>query len=94
MIVDARPANAIFRDPPGVALATAETFSKIEIDFGEECDLHKLGTDPSFGLHVGLSDVKDCFHRIKQPRWLSKYFCFMPIEARHVGLTGQEMASV
>ena len=40
-------------------------------------------------LHVGLSDVKDCFHRIKQPRWLSKHFCFLPIEARHVGLTGQ-----
>ena len=25
------------------------------------------------------------------PRWLSKYFCFMPIEVRHVGLRGQEL---
>ena len=82
MIVDARPANCEFADPPGVSLATAETFSKFEV----ECD---SGTPPNdFGLFVGLSDVKDCFHRIKQPRWLSKHFCFLPIEARHVGLTG------
>ena len=41
------------------------------------------------GIYAGLSDVRDCFHRIKQPRWLSKFFCFLPIEARHVGLAGQ-----
>ena len=28
MIVDARLANAVFRDPPGVAFATVETFFK------------------------------------------------------------------
>ena len=82
MIVDARPANNEFADPPGVSLATAETFSKFEVD----CEVGKPPVD--FGLFVGLSDVKDCFHRIKQPRWLSKHFCFLPIEARHVGLTG------
>lgn len=84
MIVDARPANSKFRDPPGVSLSTAETFSKFEVEPSSS------GEDSlPFSLFAGLSDVKDCFHRIKQPRWLSKHFCFMPIEARHVGLTGQ-----
>eukprot|EP00438_Fugacium_kawagutii_P024261 Skav223122 [mRNA] locus=scaffold419:830256:833692:- [translate_table: standard] len=83
MIVDARPANDDFLDPPGISLATAETFSKFEVvGSGDDDD------DNPFELYAGLSDVRDCFHRIKQPRWLSKFFCFMPIEARHVGLTG------
>ena len=89
MIIDARPANAVFQEPPGVALATAETFSKIEVDFGIRATGQAELLGPPFGLHVGLSDVKDCFHRIRQPRWLSRYFCLMPIEARHVGLTGK-----
>ena len=82
LIVDARPANSTFVDPPGVSLATAETFSKIEVAGDSE-------DDSNFGLFAGLSDVKDCFHRIRQPRWLSKHFCFLPVEARHVRLTGQ-----
>lgn len=83
MIVDARPANAEFEEPPGISLPTAETFAKIEM----ETHMHD-GDDPELGIYAGLSDVRDCFHRIKQPRWLSKYFCFLPIEAKHVGLTG------
>ena len=82
MIVDARPANSEFVDPPGVSLSTAETFAKFEVEDGPG------GLTDDFGLFVGLSDLKDCFHRIKQPRWLSKHFCFLPIEARHVGMTG------
>ncbi len=39
-------------------------------------------------IHVGLSDVKDCFHRLRQPRWLSEYFCFEAIPAHWVGLEG------
>ena len=83
-----------FHDPPSVALSTAETFSKIELEIPQE-----FAHDPrarqeflqQLEIHVGLSDVKDCFHRIKQPRWLARYFCFMPIEARFLGLTGTEL---
>ena len=85
MIIDARPANRSFLDPPGISLATAETFAKFEV---EPVD----GQFPDgFNLFAGLSDVKDCFHRIKQPRWLAKHFCLLPIEARHVGLTGHSL---
>ena len=47
MIIDARPANAVFRDPPGVALSTAETFSKIEFVCGEDDDASPLGQQDS-----------------------------------------------
>ena len=30
------------------------------------------------GLVFGLADVKDCFHRMRQPEWLSRYFCWEP----------------
>ena len=40
------------------------------------------------GIYVALSDVKDCFHRVKQPDWLAKHFCFLPIAAKHLGMVG------
>ena len=94
MIVDGRGANMRFHDPPSVALSTAETFSKIELEIPQEF-AHDSRARQEFlqqlEIHVGLSDVKDCFHRIKQPRWLARYFCFMPVEARFLGLTGKEL---
>ena len=90
MIVDARAANRRFKDAPGVQLCTAESFSRFEVEPGPQnviADDSQLddGTPP---LYIALSDVKDAFHRIKQPDWLARYFCFMPIEARHVNLGG------
>ena len=42
----------------------------------------------AFSLSVGLSDVKDCFHRLKQPMWLSEYFCLLPIKASLLKMEG------
>ena len=83
MIVDGRRANLRLRDPPGVDLLSAEGLSRFEVvpSFDE------VGGDGP-ELYVGLSDVKDCFHRIRQPSWLARYFCLQPVEAHHVGLTG------
>ena len=39
-------------------------------------------------MHGGLSDIKDCFHRLKQPVWMQRLFCFDPIPARWVNLQG------
>ena len=91
MIIDGRSANRRFYDPPSVSLSTAETFSKIEIEIPEELvhdHVQKEAFLDSIRIYAGLSDVKDCFHRIRQPRWLAKFFCFMPIEARHLNLAG------
>ena len=84
MIVDGRRANARLLEPPGMDLLSAEGLSKFEVvpDFGE-------AEGPSAELHVGLSDVRDCFHRIRQSLWLSRLFCPKPIGARRVGMTGK-----
>ncbi|CAE7731551.1 unnamed protein product [Symbiodinium sp. CCMP2592] len=97
MIVDARRANAVFREPPGVDLCSAEGFSRIEVEDLADCrgladGFPGEGVFPDdWGLYVGLSDVKDAFHRMKQPRWLSRYFCFLPLTAGELGLTGDEL---
>ena len=91
LIVDARSANVKFREPPGVSLCSSEGFSRIECQLSEHA---RPGTQAfvdelqSMNIHIGLSDVKDCFHRLKQPRWLAKYFCFKPIRASWVNLGG------
>ena len=79
MIVDARPANQLFGSPPGVQLCTSEGFARIEMEVPSELT---PGTE-EFRLHLkrrglvfGLSDVKDCFHRLRQPEWLSRYFAW------------------
>ena len=95
LIVDARPANQLFHSPPSVQLCTSEGFACIEI----EVPPHILpGTDDfrrhleGRGLYFGLADVKDCFHRMRQPAWLSRYFCWDPIPARWIeGLVGTEV---
>lgn len=94
LIVDARPANQLFHSPPSVQLCTSEGFARIEI----EVPSHILpGTDEfrhhlrDRGLHFGLADVKDCFHRMRQPAWLSRYF-WDPIPARWIeGLVGTKV---
>lgn len=97
LIVDARSTNALFRDPPGVELCSSEGFSRIECEVPDNI----LPGSPEFAkelqsmeLHIGLSDVKDCFHRLKQPRWLAEYFCFKPVRAHWVGMAGKELEGV
>ena len=87
MIVDARPANQLFKAPPGVQLCTSEGFSRMEIEVPPDLT---PGSDEfsaylkERGLYFGLADVKDCFHRLRQPRWLSEYFCWDPIPAHWI----------
>lgn len=92
MIVDARPANQIFNSPPSVQLCTAEGFARIEIEAPASL---KTGTAAFSeflqrqGLYFGLVDVNDCFHRMSQPPWLSRYFCWGAVPARWTeGLVG------
>ena len=75
-------------------LCTQEGFSRIEIQVDEGVE----AGSPEFvqvlqdlHIHVGLADVKDCFHRMRQPLWLARHFCLRPVEAHVVGMTGQEL---
>lgn len=59
--------------PPGMEVGSDEF----------RCHLEKRG------LYFGLADVKDCFHRMRQPEWLSEYFCWDPIPVKWLpGLVG------
>ena len=87
LITDARRSNAHFKEPPGVSLITAEGLGRIEVELDGD-----LWNDPTItdhlAFHLGLSDVKDCFHRMKVPVWLSKYFAWDAVPAKVVGLQG------
>ena len=95
LIIDGRRANARLHQPPGVSLATAETFARAELE-------HDNGPGSPGGLldfegirvSIGLSDVKDCFHRMRQPRWLREFFALDPVPARWVGRGGSMLQGV
>ena len=91
LIIDARGPNQLFQDPPGVDLLSSDGFARTEVLMpagavrGSEEYSSFL---EAFSLSVGLSDVKDCFHRLRQPMWLSEYFCLLPIRASLLKLEG------
>eukprot|EP00438_Fugacium_kawagutii_P016537 Skav227298 [mRNA] locus=scaffold2645:95140:99516:- [translate_table: standard] len=87
MITDARRANACFHDPPGVNLMTGEGIGRIEVELEGATWMTEEVAD-ALSIFVGLSDVRDCFHRMRVPRWLSKFFAWRPVPAKVVGLTG------
>ncbi|CAE7423542.1 SLC34A1 [Symbiodinium pilosum] len=35
---------------------------------------------------IGLSDVKDCFHRLRVPMWIARFFAWEAVPAKTVGL--------
>ena len=90
LITDARRANQLFKAPPGVQLLSSEGFGKIELDVSAEV----LGDPEAFSaleIFVGLSDIKDCYHRMKVPRWISRYFAWEAVPAKVLKMTGQEL---
>ena len=85
LIIDGRRANSKLATPPSVRLCTPEAFSRIEFELADtfaEDNFEALSQ--RIGLHVGVSDVRDCFHRLIQPRWLGRYFCLDPIPVRWI----------
>ena len=91
MIIDARRSNRRFRDPPGVELLSSEGFARIEVEVEEGLTLGSEAWQEAlsgFRVALGMADVKDCFHRYRQPPWLSEYFALPPLRASELGLTG------
>ncbi|CAE7387508.1 TRPT1 [Symbiodinium sp. CCMP2592] len=85
LIIDGRRANTRLATPPSVRLCSPESFAKAEVTFNYGDSLYFPGLE-ALELNIGLSDIRDCFHR--QPRWLQEYFCLDPIPASSVGLAG------
>ena len=74
MIIDARPANRITRDPPGVALTTVENCTMVHLA-------------PSDRLFISKGDVSACFYRLKIDGPLVELFGLPAVSAREAGLT-------
>ena len=88
MITDARPANRLFNDPPGVSLMTGEGLGRIELACDDEI-FSDVAALEALDVFVGLSDVKDCFHRMRVPKWLAQYFAWEAVPASVLGLSGK-----
>ncbi|CAE7411650.1 unnamed protein product [Symbiodinium sp. KB8] len=93
LIIDGRRANARLATPPSVRLCSPESFAKAEFirDNIEDENFGFPGFQAVPELHIGLSDIRDCFHRLKQPRWLQEYFCLDPVPAAWVGMAGEKI---
>ena len=93
MITDARLSNSLFKEPPGVCLMTGEGLGRIEVTL-DDLTWPSPEAVEAISIHVGLSDVKDCFHRMRVPTWLSRYFAWRAVPAKVVGLEGSVVDGV
>ncbi|CAK0860615.1 unnamed protein product [Prorocentrum cordatum] len=97
LIVDARRANAHFRDPPGVELLSSEGLARIEVqmpDAGLSSYEDLRAALQAQQVYIGMADVKDCFHRMRIDSALSQYFCLPPVKAGAFGVTEVEGAKL
>ena len=85
LVIDARRSNLHLRPPLGVELCSAEARSRIEISAGDD-----LITDDDYRLgqvHVGKTDIKDCFYRMRMDPAMSEFFCLPALNRPSRGLS-------
>ena len=68
LIIDARPANRLFIDPPSVTLPTPEHIAR-------------MTCPPLRHFYILKSDLDNCYHSIRAPKWLQPYFALPPLQA-------------
>ena len=76
LIIDARPANERFVDPPHVELPTPSTLAALHVP-------------PSASLFVAKIDLSNFYHQLRLPDAWTPYFCLPSInseEARSIGM--------
>ena len=93
LITDARRSNAYFKEAPGVSLMTGEGMGRIEVQLENNLWWNQE-LARGFSSFIGLSDVKDCFHRMRVPQWLSRYFAWEAVPAKVLNLQGSMLEGV
>jgi len=73
LIIDARPANAVFVDSPHVELPTPDILADLQIHQHQP-------------LFVAKVDLDNFYHRLRLPTWLRPYFALPPIAKSQVGI--------
>jgi hypothetical protein len=74
LIIDARPANAYFIEPPHVHLPTPDIFASLHVP-------------PHTKLWIAKVDLDNFYHRLLLPLWMRPYFALPPLHPRQIGLT-------
>ena len=69
MIVDCRPANRRFNEPPSTVLASPKSLSRVELG---ECDTLNSST---------IYDVRSCFDHIRISQHVAEYVAIPPLDA-------------
>ena len=75
LILDARPLNAMCREPPSVSLPSPEHLALLEVPKGTR-------------LHIGKVDIDNFYHRLRMPAAWHRYFALPAIRAGDIGLAG------
>jgi hypothetical protein len=75
LIIDARPANAVFNDPPTAKLPTPDLFAQLQAPSDEP-------------LWVAKVDLDNFYHRFLLPEWMQPFFGLPPVSTTEVGLPG------
>ena len=90
LILDCRRSNAWFNRPPHTALLTAEGLGNLEVDMvDDDATMAEAAELTDVAFSVGIADVKDAFHRLLMPEWMSRYFGLPALTAEEAGLTGE-----
>jgi len=76
LIIDARPANVVFVDPPRVELPTPDLLPRLQVASDQP-------------LFVAKSDLADFFYRYRVPDWMHPFFALPPLTAGEVGVADQ-----
>jgi len=78
LIIDARPANSFFIDPPPIALPTPDLFAHII-------------PNPSRPFFVAKVDIDNFYHRLLLPEWMQPYLALPPLSPSELQLPGTEL---
>lgn len=77
LIINARPCNHLFSDPPPVALPTPDVTAKIVVP-------------PNSKLYIAKVDIDNFYHRLLLPEWMWPYFALPPVSSAAIGLAGPD----
>lgn len=73
IIVNARPANSMFAEPPQTVLPTPDLLSSLILDRAAQ-------------LFVAKVDISNFYHQLALPDWMHAFFALPAVNARELGL--------
>ena len=76
LIIDARPSNSVFDDPPPASLSTPDLLAQLHVPADRV-------------LYVAKTDIDNCYHRFRLPVWMQDYFGLPPVSSSELGLVEQ-----